>query len=60
MNCKGAQEEPVGRQGEPGRGKRARGDPLSWLFEGRLVLLAFLLALPWARWNFLKLAQEKP
>jgi hypothetical protein len=30
------------------------------LLLGPLVLLPFLLALPWAPWNCLKLAEEKP
>ena len=46
MDFQGAQEEPEGRPGGPGKGKRARSDPPSW---GPLVLLAVLLALPWVK-----------
>ena len=43
-------EEPEGNAGGPERGKRARGNPPQGSF-GPLVLLAPLLAFPWAPWN---------
>jgi len=49
MDCQGAQEEPEGRPGGPGRGNRSRGKAM--VFQGPLDLLAFLTAHPWATWN---------
>ena len=36
-------QQPEGRPGGPGKAKRARGEPPCF-FQGRLILLAFLLA----------------
>ena len=54
-------EELEGRLGGPGKGKRASATPSSLSLPGpwSLVLLTFLLALPWALWKSLKLAYEK-
>ena len=57
MECQGAQEEPDGRPGGPGRGKGSKGYAMA--LQGPLDLLAFLMAHPWATWNSLKGASFK-